>query len=155
MISYHFVTGYRIFWQFVCIIRNLYIILRNKLTILLTINFKLMKKFTILMLMAAMAIPAMQAKVLTKSDVIVGKGDVRTTTRVATTPSIKPLKVTKVTKMRADVPDGYAQVTLTADDVWGDGSGYQMLLDADANAYGTIIPATGPLTSSGNADAAT
>ena len=46
-------------------------------------------------------------------------------------------------------------VTLTAGDVWGDGSGYQMLLDADATAYGTIIPETGGLTSSGNASAAT
>ncbi len=45
-------------------------------------------------------------------------------------------------------------VTLTAADVWGDGSGYQMLLDADATAYGTIIPTTGGLTSSGNASAA-
>ena len=38
-------------------------------------------------------------------------------------------------------------------DVWGDGSGYQMLLDADATAYGTIIPETGGLTSSGDAPA--
>ena len=42
-------------------------------------------------------------------------------------------------------------VTLTAGDVWGDGSGYQMLLDADATAYGTIIPESGGLTSSGDA----
>ncbi len=35
-----------------------------------------------------------------------------------------------------------ATVILTAGDVWGDGSGYQMLLDADATAYGTIIPET-------------
>ena len=40
-------------------------------------------------------------------------------------------------------------------DVWGDGSGYQMLIDADATAYGTIIPETGGLTSSGNAPAGT
>ena len=46
-----------------------------------------------------------------------------------------------------------ATVILTAGDVWGDGTGYQMLLDADANAYGTIIPETGGLTSSGDADA--
>ena len=46
-------------------------------------------------------------------------------------------------------------VTLEAHDVWGDGTGYQLLLDADANAFGTTIPATGPLTSSGDADAAT
>ena len=46
-------------------------------------------------------------------------------------------------------------VTLTAGDVWGDGSGYQMLLDADAAAYGSIIPETGGLTSSGDASADT
>ena len=45
---------------------------------------------------------------------------------------------------------GNCIVTLTAEDVWDDGSGYQMLLDADATAYGTIIPTSGALTSSGN-----
>ena len=40
---------------------------------------------------------------------------------------------------------GECTVTLTAEDVWGDGSGYQMLLDADATAYGTIIPVSGAL----------
>ena len=50
---------------------------------------------------------------------------------------------------------GFAQVTLTAGDLWGDGSGYQMLLDADATAYGTIIPTSGNLTSSGDAPAST
>ncbi len=54
---------------------------------------------------------------------------------------------------KADVPEGFAQVTLTAGDVWGDGSGYQMLLDADAAAYGAIIPETGPLTSGGDVSA--
>ena len=52
-----------------------------------------------------------------------------------------------------DIPDGYAAITLKTDDVWGDGSGYQMLLDADASAYGTLIPTSGPLTSSGDAPA--
>ena len=48
-----------------------------------------------------------------------------------------------------------AQVTviLEAHDVWGDGSGYQLLLDADHNTYGTTIPTTGGLTSSGDASA--
>lgn len=48
-----------------------------------------------------------------------------------------------------------AQVTivLEAHDVWGDGSGYQLLLDADHNTYGTVIPTSGPLTSSGDAPA--
>ena len=52
-----------------------------------------------------------------------------------------------------EVPEGYALVKLTAGDVWGDGSGYQMLIDADATAYGTIIPVEGGLTNSGNAPA--
>ena len=46
---------------------------------------------------------------------------------------------------------GMATVTLTIGDVWGDGSGYQMLLDADATAYGDIIPETGGLTTGGDA----
>jgi len=64
-----------------------------------------------------------------------------------------PMQLKSVIK--ADLPEGMAQVTLTAGDVWGDGSGYQMLLDADATAYGTIIPATGGLTTGGDASAAT
>ena len=48
-----------------------------------------------------------------------------------------------------------ATIILEAHNVWGDGTGYQLLLDADATAYGTIIPTSGPLTSSGDADANT
>ena len=46
----------------------------------------------------------------------------------------------------------YVEVTLTVGDVWGDGSGYQMLLDADATAYGDIIPTSGSFTSGGDAE---
>lgn len=46
-----------------------------------------------------------------------------------------------------------ATIILTCGDVWGDGSGYQMLLDAHATAYGSIIPATGALTTSGDVSA--
>ena len=49
--------------------------------------------------------------------------------------------------------DNTAKVTLTAGDVWGDGSGYQMLLDADANTFGRIIPYNGPLAQHGDAPA--
>ena len=45
-----------------------------------------------------------------------------------------------------------ATIILRTDDVWGDGSGYQMLIDADATAYGSVIPEIGALTSSGDAD---
>lgn len=61
----------------------------------------------------------------------------------------KNVKRTAPKKVEAD-PD-FATVTLTAGDVWGDGSGYQLLLDADATAYGSIIPETGALTTSGDA----
>ena len=44
-----------------------------------------------------------------------------------------------------------AKVTLVVGDVWGDGSGYQMLLDADANTFGDVIPYINPLTNSGDA----
>ena len=49
-------------------------------------------------------------------------------------------------------PTQPATIILTAGDVWGDGSGYQMLLDADATAYGTTIPTSGALSAncSGN-----
>lgn len=46
-----------------------------------------------------------------------------------------------------------ATVTLEAHNVWGDGSGYQLLLDADHTAFGDIIPETGPLSTSGNVSA--
>ena len=76
---------------------------------------------------------------------------------VSTTPTA--VKATKSVKFnavpKADVPAGYASVTLTAGDVWGDGSGYQMLLDEDAIAYGSIFQETGPLTTSGDATAET
>ena len=39
-------------------------------------------------------------------------------------------------------------VILTAGDVWGDGSGYQMLLDETHSLYGTVIPETGALSTS-------
>lgn len=44
-----------------------------------------------------------------------------------------------------------ATITLEAHNVWPDGSGYQMLLDPSANAYGTIFQEIGPLTTSGDA----
>lgn len=43
-------------------------------------------------------------------------------------------------RYRTSVPTK-ATITLTAGDVWGDGSGYQMLLDADATAYGDVFTA--------------
>ena len=52
-------------------------------------------------------------------------------------------------------PEGaYATVILNVpEDHWNDGSGYQMLLDADATAYGSVIPETGALTTGGDVPA--
>ena len=49
-------------------------------------------------------------------------------------------------------PTGDVIVKLTAGDVWGDGTGYQMLLDDTHSLYGTTIPTSGALSTncSGN-----
>lgn len=59
----------------------------------------------------------------------------------------------KVSTPKDPIPAGHARIVLTAGDIWGDGTGYQLLIDADATAYGTTIPATGALTTSGDVDA--
>lgn len=41
-----------------------------------------------------------------------------------------------------------ATITLVAGDVWGDGTGYQMLFDKTHSLYGTIIPTDGALSAS-------
>ena len=45
-------------------------------------------------------------------------------------------------------PTAPAIIILEAHNTWGDGTGYQMLLDADATAYGVEIPESGPYTGS-------
>lgn len=70
-------------------------------------------------------------------------------------PNHIPTTYNSVNGIKTPVPAGYARVTLTAGDVWGDGSGYQMLIDSNGTAFGTTIPTTGPLTASGDASAAT
>ncbi len=51
-------------------------------------------------------------------------------------------KLTIIKSKNRSVPKGKAKVILEAHDVWGDGTGYQFLLDEDHNTYGTIIPPT-------------
>ncbi|NCC19181.1 MAG: DUF2436 domain-containing protein [Bacteroidia bacterium] len=70
-------------------------------------------------------------------------------------PNHIPTTYNSVNGIKTPVPAGYARVTLTAGDVWGDGSGYQMLIDSNGTAFGTTIPTTGSLTASGDATAAT
>ena len=84
-------------------------------------------------------------------------GDVTAGDITATSANLSWTGVGSYNNLRYRVTDlsAMATVILTAGDVWGDGSGYQMLLDADATAYGTIIPETGGLTDSGDATPAT
>ena len=118
-----------------------------------------MKKFLFLMLSAAVAVSASAgingAKISKKVAKIEGKSKTEQVARVAKSGVV----ATPAPKFRApakvDIPAGMVAVTLTAGDVWQDGSGYQMLLDADATAYGTIIPETGGLTTGGDATAET
>ncbi len=51
-----------------------------------------------------------------------------------------------------EIPENAATIILEAHNVFQDGTGYQMILDADANTYGTVIPTQGAMTSSGDAD---
>ena len=118
-----------------------------------------MKKFLFLMLSAAVAVSASAgingAKISKKVAKIEGKSKTEQVARVAKSGVV----ATPAPKFRApakvEIPAGMVAVTLTAGDVWQDGSGYQMLLDADATAYGTIIPETGGLTTGGDATAET
>ena len=106
-----------------------------------------MKKISLILLMAVLALPMMaQTKVY-------GVQVARQATHPAkaTVHSLMPKFATS--NVRVDIPEGYCAITLNAADVWQDGTGYQMLLDADATAYGTIIPETGGLTTSGDAPA--
>ena len=111
-----------------------------------------MKKFTLMLLAAALLPMAMNAEVKTYGQF----NKKATNVVVSSTPTaVKAMGAKYVTSTKADVPEGYASVTLTAGDVWQDGSGYQMLLDEDAIAYGSIIPEQGALTTSGDATAET
>ena len=111
-----------------------------------------MKKLFLLALVAAMAAPAIQANIQTDIKVMGNKAKPGTCREVVGVVNSTPAP--QVIKNPNHAPEaGYAEVTLAAGDVWGDGSGYQMLLDADATAYGTIIPETGGLTTTGDASA--
>ena len=110
-----------------------------------------MKKFLFLLLSAAIAVSASagftksQVQTTFKNHNSFTKGKVEQMVRHANGPVVSTPFTGKIERTREAIPEGYAQVMLVAGDVWGDGSGYQLLMDADATAYGDIIPTTGPL----------
>ncbi|MBR1726888.1 MAG: DUF2436 domain-containing protein [Muribaculaceae bacterium] len=109
-----------------------------------------MKKVFFIALMTALAIPSLQAHHLFPTKALEQKAQSgsRHTDRAVTSQA----KFKAPTVLAEEIPEGMAMVTLAAGDIWSDHSGYQMLLDADATAFGTLFPETGPLTQSGDAD---
>ncbi|MCL2133714.1 MAG: DUF2436 domain-containing protein, partial [Bacteroidales bacterium] len=84
-------------------------------------------------------------KVLTKPEQATGLTTSRTATGQAAMRNSAP-RASAPTPPRAS--RGMVNVTLEAHDVWGDGSGFQLLLDETATQFGLGIPATSPLTTS-------
>ncbi len=118
-----------------------------------------MKKFLFLLLSAAVALGASADQVkMTKSSQklsnVTKKANVEQVLRHANGPDLSTPFTSKFKASTRDViPAGFAKVYLQAGDVWGDGTGYQMLIDADATAYGDIIPEEGNMSSSGDVSA--
>lgn len=83
------------------------------------------------------------------------KASVNSLQKQVVNPNHVPTTFNSANGIKTPIPAGYSRVTLTAGDVWGDGTGYQMLIDSNATAFGTTIPTTGPLTAAGDAPAAT
>ena len=112
-----------------------------------------MKKFLFLLLGMAVAVSASAG--ITKSQ-LQSKVSKQATSKAKVELNAKYTNVLSTAKpiafrapAKADVPEGYAQVTLEAHQVWNtdpdnpDYSGYQMLLDADATAYGVEFEEVG------------
>jgi hypothetical protein len=114
-----------------------------------------MKKFLFLLLSLAVAVSASagvdQARKISKLPKAKPKtGFVQNAKFSEATPTTaRPMTFKAPAKV--DIPDGYCAITLEAHQVWGeeDNSGYQMLLDADATAYGTEYQAYGSENMSG------
>jgi hypothetical protein len=102
-----------------------------------------MKKYFLIALMAALGFSMMQAQQSSP-----------TQARAKQAPAVirHAGQVTPV-QIKANpndpIPEGMARITLTAGHMY-DGTGYQMLIDADATAYGTVIPVSGNLNERGD-----
>ena len=92
--------------------------------------------------MAALALPMMSQSVF-PTKFATKQATITQVARHTDSPVIKSSQA--VAQLRDGIPANMALITLAADDVWEDGTGYQMLLDADHDTYGSIIPDTGPL----------
>ena len=116
------------------------------------IKLLFMKKLLVLLLGLTVAVSASagidQARKVSKMPKAQPKtGFVQNVKFTQATSTVKPMTFKAPAKV--DIPDGYCAITLEAHQVWNtnpdepDYSGYQMLLDADATAYGTEFEAPG------------
>jgi len=71
------------------------------------------------------------------------KGSVRTEQKQKANPKQMLQALRNANHAKTPIPAGYARVNMIVTDIWGDGTGIQMLIDSNATAYGTIIPTTG------------
>ena len=107
-----------------------------------------MRKLLFLVLCAAVAVSASANLTGTKiKKTFVAKERTAVEQQCRTVKGVVPttLPIKFMNPAKDDVPEGYAAVTLEAHQVWGenDNSGYQMLLDADATAYGVEFEEVG------------
>lgn len=72
------------------------------------------------------------------------------TTKVYSTADVTDRLMATMIEIPAEVDTDKANIMLTVEeDMWTDGSGYQLLLDVDCDTYGDTIPPVGPITTVG------
>ena len=104
-----------------------------------------MKKLTYLLVLAALALPmSAHNHFTTKAEA--KKAIAEQVVRHTDNPVVHPRVTHVATRPALNLAPGMVMVSLSVpNDIWDDGSGYQMLLDADHDAYGTLFFETGPL----------
>ena len=107
--------------------------------------YSLMKKLTYLLVLAALALPmSAHNHFTTKAEA--KKAMAEQVVRHTDNPVVHPRVTHVATRPALNLAPGMVMVSLSVpNDIWDDGSGYQMLLDADHDAYGTLFFETGPL----------
>ena len=104
-----------------------------------------MKKLTFLLVLAALALPmSAHNHFTTKAEA--KKAMTEQVVRHTDNPVVHPRVTHVATRPALNLEPGMVMVSLSVPfDIWDDGTGYQMLLDADHSAYGSLFYETGPL----------
>ncbi|MBP3737444.1 MAG: choice-of-anchor J domain-containing protein [Muribaculaceae bacterium] len=97
-------------------------------------------KITLLAMMFALLTAGVAQAQIKKAEVVRNSTEfVKKTAKVVETPTafFKNTQVAKSVKANADVPAGYVQLVVRIEDVWQDGSGYQVLFGPESLATAT------------------